>query len=149
MLLPRPGGVSAPSAALLLVAALSGCGVPDITFVDLGGTRDATADAAQEAATDASPVDAGDATVDALDEPHDDSGIAGDAELPDSATDAPEEGGCPGTPPPTATTCCGAVACTGCSAAADCTKCLSACTATELCCVKNGNATCHKTGACP
>lgn len=110
---------------------VAGCSVPNVVFDD-AGTGSADAGHPRE---DGSPAD-GEAEVAPLD-------AAQDGGLP--------EGGplsCPAMPPPGASMCCGAVACSGC-VTDDCAKCESQCTAAQLCCVRMQSITCHTMGTCP
>jgi hypothetical protein len=116
----------------LLASALlaTGCGVPDVTFIDAGrdATRDSTGLDGPVEATDAE----GDASTDAAD--------SGDA-----APDAPAVYCTPDAGPPAGYTCCGGgggIVCLGnCQNAQACLRCGN-CQWPKICCAIGSNGTC-------
>jgi hypothetical protein len=121
--------------ACLVASALlaTGCGVPEVAFLDAGSSRDATRDSPGPDAPAEAEADAeGDANGDAAD--------SGDA-----ATDAPDY--CrsdSGAPPGYA--CCaggGGIVCSGNCNSQGCLKCVG-CTWPSYCCTSGANGTCTK-----
>ena len=118
--------LQAATALSLLATAVACRAIPDYRFEDdLDGAADTSV------ARDATPSDAAPSDADAHLGP-----------TADAAPDAPGSG-CPGTPPPYATACCGPVPCAGdCPAA--CAECAARCGASEACCAKRSNVQCKR-----
>ena len=103
--------------AFACAAATLACeAVPDLTFADAAADLDA-ADAAEDAS---------------------DAGAAEDAALDGGL-------GCPTSPPPGASVCCGAIACEG-LCASQCAMCMATCSPDALCCAKTNNVRCLRDG---
>ena len=128
--------LQAATALSLLATAVACRAIPDYRFEDdLDGAADTSvardATPSEAAPSDAAPSDAAPSDADAHLGP-----------TADAAPDAPGSG-CPGTPPPYATACCGPVPCAGdCPAA--CAECAARCGASEACCAKRSNVQCKR-----